>query len=101
MAFEFFKKKEDKLELEIERLEVELGLTDPENDEYALIARNLETLYKIRENKYSATRVSADTVASIAGTVLSIFAVMHYEEAHVITSRAWGIAQNLVQKLRR
>ena len=98
MAFAFFKKKEDKLDNEIERLEVELGLTDPESDEYAVLARNLETLYKIRENKNSANRVSADTVASIAGTLASIFAVMYYEQAgHFISSKAWG----LIQKIKR
>lgn len=97
MAFAFFKKEKSKLDTEIERLEVELGLTDPESDEYAVIARNLETLYKIRENKNSANRVSADTVASIFGTLASIFAVMHYEETRVIASKAWG----LIQKIKR
>lgn len=95
MAFAFFKKKEDKLGNEIERLEIELGMTDPESDEYAVIARNLETLYKIRENKNC---VSADTIASIAGTLASIFAVMYYEQAgHFISSKAWG----LIQKIKR
>lgn len=93
----FFKKEKSKLDAEIERLEVELGMTDPESDEYAVIARNLETLYKIRENRNSANRVSADTVASIFGTLASIFAVMHYEETRVIASKAWG----LIQKIRR
>ena len=93
----FFKKEKSKLDAEIERLEVELGMTDPESDEYAVIARNLETLYKIRENRNSANRVSADTVASIFGTLASIFAVMHYEETRVIASKAWG----LIQKIKR
>lgn len=93
----FFKKEKSKLDAEIERLEVELSLTDAESDTYAVLARNLETLYKIRENRNSANRVSADTVASIFGTLASIFAVMHYEETRVIASKAWG----LIQKIRR
>lgn len=97
MSFEIFKKKSNKLEAEIERLELELGLTDAESEQYAVIARNLETLYKIQENKNSANRVSADTIASIFGTLASIFAVMHYEETRVIASKAWG----LIQKIKR
>lgn len=60
-----------------------------ETEEYATAVRHLETLNKLKAEE-RPKRVSADTVAIVAGNLLGILVIVAYEQKHVMTSKATG-----------
>lgn len=81
-----FEKKETTLDEAIERLDVEIGNTEPDADIYDKLIVRRERLTKIRDNE-NRRRVSPDTVAIVAGNLLGILIIVGYERAHVLTSK--------------
>ncbi len=90
-------KKPTSLDLEIERMTEELGKLEPGSPEYMRVLDSLKELSNVREADKSHKVIDANTVANIAGSLLSIGLVMHYEELHVIATKAWG----LIGRIRR
>ena len=90
-------KKPTTLDLEIERMTEELGRLEPGSAEYLRVLDGLKELSNVREADKAHRTVDANTVASIFGSLLSIGLVMHYEELHVIATKAWG----LIGRIRR
>jgi len=87
-----FKKKTDKLEVEIENLMDNLVLVDPASDDYAIIADNLKRLLDIKAQKQSKIRgLSKDTLARLAVIIFEIGLITNYEKFDVITTKALGI----------
>lgn len=69
----------------------ELKSHDPDSVEYAKILDQLERLYKLQvPTPEPAKPLSMDTVLIVAGNLAGIVAVIGYERAHVITSKALG-----------
>lgn len=81
--------KRTKLEQEIDSVINTMSYYKPDSNEYAAIAKNLETLYKAKSHD-RCRHVSPDTIATIAGNLLGIALILGYEKANVITSKALG-----------
>lgn len=60
-----------------------------ESQEYAAAISHLETLNKLKAEE-GKKRVSADTMAVVAGNLLGILTIVAYEQKHVMTSKATG-----------
>lgn len=84
------KKESSSLEKELERLLEVLKNMDPATDvKYADVADQLVKLYKLKEVD-SKQLVSRDALAASATSIFSIFMILNYEHAHVMTSKALG-----------
>jgi hypothetical protein len=69
----------------------------PDSDEYSKTADQLLKLYKLNDESKSKKRVSPDTLAVIAGNLAGIVAILGYERAHIITSKAFGLVMKLAR----
>lgn len=63
------------------------------SEEYGIAARNLIELMKAKDLEPKPNRISAETWAGIAANLLGIFAVLHYEQANVLTSKAFNMVR--------
>lgn len=78
------------LDKAITRLYELMAETGPETQAYDAMTNQLTKLHKLKETETSSKRVSPDTLAIIAGNLAGIVALLSYERAHVITSKALG-----------
>lgn len=77
------------LEKAINELHAELETVNGDSEEYSRMADQLTKLYKIQnENERSKDKFSKDTLALAATNLLGIAAIISYEHAHVISSKA-------------
>lgn len=63
----------------------------PETEEYTVQANNLKTLMETRKIEAEIEkpwRPSADTVVSVAGSIIGIVAILTFEKANVITTKS-------------
>mgnify|MGYP003406553633 CR=1 FL=1 len=81
----------------ITRLFDSLQGMDTESDEYSKTADQLVKLYKLNDESKSKKRVSPDTLAIIAGNIAGIVAILGYERAHIVTSKAFGLVMKLAR----
>jgi hypothetical protein len=86
--FNLTKPEPSSLNNEIERLLQHMSTTPPDSDEYAKISSQLEKLTKLKPQKREP--VSHDAVLAVVGNLAGIFAILTYEKANVITSKAFG-----------
>jgi hypothetical protein len=62
-----------------------------ETDEYAAAVKNIAELYKIRLSIEEKTdKFSKDQILAVVGNIAGIIAILGYERAHVVTSKALG-----------
>jgi hypothetical protein len=76
------------LQLAIDRLHEEMAKVSPTSDEYAKMAERLDELYKITTYKQGGWSSSTDQVVGVAGSLVGIVAIMSFERANVITTKA-------------
>lgn len=76
------------LQLAIDRLHEEMAKVSPLSDEYAKMAERLDELYKITTYKPGGWSSSTDQIIGVAGSLVGIGAIMSFERAHVITTKA-------------
>lgn len=81
--------KPDSLQIAIDEALAQLTGIDIESSEYAEKMDQIKELYKLQE-KHSPKRVSPDTVLIVVGNLAGIVAILGYERAHVVTSKALG-----------
>lgn len=72
---------------QIAKLQAEMMTYDPDQPEYKAAFDHFVTLTKLKAEQ-KPKRVSADTMAIVAGNLLGILIVVAYEQKHVMTSRA-------------
>jgi hypothetical protein len=85
-----FKKTEPSdLEVEIKRILSEMKDLPITDEKYATMADRLVQLYKLKEVD-SKKHVSADAMTAAATNLVGILLILHYEHAHVLTSKAVG-----------
>ena len=77
------------LDLEIERVTIKLAGIHEESEEYAVVAQNLERLWKIR-NLTQDNQISPDTIALIAANLVGILLILNFEKLDVISTKAFG-----------
>jgi hypothetical protein len=66
----------------------------PETDEYTAQANNLKTLMEARALEATIEkpwRPSADSVVLVAGNILGIVAILSFEKANVVTTKALSL----------
>lgn len=81
-------KKKHSLKREIESVLKRMSELSPDSDEYAKMAKNLETLYSAASK--SKDKVSLDTIVTVAGSLLGIILIINHEQTGIITSKALG-----------
>lgn len=62
-----------------------------EGDEYAKVVDQLNKLYELRHK----SRISKETLATIAANVAGIVIILSHERAHVIASKAFGLVKKI------
>jgi hypothetical protein len=91
----FTKQKEKTdLELEIDRLVLELKKHKPNSEEYATVISQLKELSKIQKEQSPAS-VSPDTKVMAAVNLAGIVMILKHETAHVIASKAISFVPKL------
>lgn len=83
------KPKDDNLTKEIDRVFKQMQDYDPGTAQYAACSEQLDKLYKVRATSM-ANRVKPDTWLMAASNLLGIGAILGYEKANVLTSKALG-----------
>jgi hypothetical protein len=76
------------LQLAIDRLHEEMAKVSPTSDEYAKMAERLDELYKITTYKQGGWSSCTDQIVGVAGSLIGIGAIMSFERANVITTKA-------------
>lgn len=77
-----------------ETIENALRNLDTEDDAYLKKVEAVETLYKLKTIDRQE-RVSADTLAIIAGNLAGILIIVSHERAHVVATKAFGLLKKL------
>lgn len=77
------------LQAEIDALLSDMSNADRSSKEYLTMTDQLVKLYGLKDDK-SKRRVSADTLAVVAGNLAGILLIVGHEKAHVVTSKALG-----------
>lgn len=89
------KKEKTPVEKEIDEILYLMEQEDPLSDEYRKYSDALSRLLDIKRQMKRKMSVSPDTIAIIAANLLGIALVLGYEQAHVITSKAFGFISKL------
>lgn len=84
---EWFKREPSKLDEHIDKLLEEMQTYSPDTPEYQAAFNHMERLYQLKREERN-NRVKADTWVIVGGNLLGIIAIVAYEQAHVITSKA-------------
>lgn len=67
----------------------QLGGVSIDTDEYSQKVDQITKLYKLKEQE-APKRVSPDALVAVAGNLLGIVLILHYEHVRVITTKALG-----------
>jgi hypothetical protein len=89
----FARKKYDNPALD-EAIENSVRWLDPNSDDYLKSVDVVERLYKLKEQE-TPKRMSPDTTAIVVGNLVGIFLILHYEQLHVVSSKALGFVLKL------
>lgn len=77
------------LEETIDYVQEKLLKMDPDSDEFAKTLDQLDQLYKIKSSeRKDEDRVSKDVLVTVGANLIGIVAILGYERAHVIGSKA-------------
>lgn len=68
---------------------------DPNSDDYMQSIEALERLYKLKQQETAMSKISPDTAAMIAGNILGILLIIHYERANILASKALSFVLKL------
>lgn len=78
------------IDKEIERLANQLGNMSPVEKDYATVVDNLKVLCEAREKKNDRV-ISSEALLTAAVNIIGILAVLNFEKAGVITSKAFNL----------
>lgn len=78
---------DEELEKEITRVLDQMQSYSAEDEEYSKMADQLEKLYSIR-HEAKPKKISADTLAIVAGNLFGILLIVGFEKSNVLTSKA-------------
>lgn len=68
---------------------------DPNSDDYMQSIEALERLYKLKQQETAMSKISPDTAAMIAGNIVGILLIIHYERANILASKALSFVLKL------
>lgn len=78
------------LQTAIDKVLVELDTKTPGTDEYAKLVEQLDKLIKIKVTEKPVDKLSKDTLTTVLGSIAGIVAIIGFERANIITSKALG-----------
>lgn len=84
------KKKETKLEKEINDAIEVLSMLKKWTPEYTKVSSNIETLMKAQSYDCKRQSISWDTLLGVGGNLAGILIILNYEKLNVLTSKAVG-----------
>jgi hypothetical protein len=89
-----FEKNEIEAALDAEIIQVLASMKDDdkETEEYTKKVASFEKLYELRHK----SRISNETIATIAANFLGLVVIMNHERAHVIASKAFGLIKKII-----
>ena len=82
--------KPNKLNQEIDRIISKLEETEPTEENYAIIAKNLLALHEANALNARA-KVSPDVLLAVAANIGGILLILNYEKLGIITTKAMGL----------
>jgi hypothetical protein len=85
----FGREKVTPLDVQIERILDEMSSIDVSDEEYPQLITRLEQLYKLKD-KQRPSRVSRDTLWTVAGNLFGILLIVAFERTHVMTSKGFN-----------
>lgn len=92
------KAKPHELDNAIESLILELAGTEETDEKYSTVVTSLKTLMELRIADRTANRkpaMSPDVIGAVAGNLLGILSILHYEKAEIVTSKALGFVRKI------
>lgn len=81
-------RKKSELDIVIDDVLTRMRVVGPDDDEYKKLVKYLGHLNKMRDESRKSGKVSKDTIAIVLGNVGIVVAVLAYENAHVVTTKA-------------
>ncbi len=85
----FWKKEKTDLELEMDSVIEKIMKEDPTKEEYKNAAEAYKILAEAKETIERKKKISGDAIITVAAHLLGLVAIMNYEKAEVITTKAW------------
>jgi hypothetical protein len=79
-----------KLDKAIDDLLDEMTGYEGNTEEYSTMVSNLKVLHEAKALQPKPNVVSADTVATVAGSLAGILMILSFEKANIVTSKALG-----------
>lgn len=79
----------------IDQVLIELEPMRVDSEEFAKTAENLDKLYKMQTYK-NARRISPEAYVAVGGNLAGILAILWFEKAGVVTSKALGFVMKSV-----
>lgn len=86
---DIFKKKKNVKDEIIHILESMEGLS-PDSEEYAKMAKNLETVCSAGEKHGKNKSSLVGPILTVGGSIITVFMIVYSEETRIITSKALG-----------
>lgn len=87
-------KKEDKLQNRIDELLDEMEMTPGDSPEFDRLSTQVTKLYEAQA-KTKGNAISKEAIAGIIGNLAGILIIVNHEQAHVITSKAFGLLSKI------
>lgn len=82
----------DYFEAAIKEAEICAATLDPTDEQFKRVCESIEILHRTRrEDKAHRFGVDSEELAKIAGSLAGILAVLAYENAHVVVSKAFQL----------
>lgn len=91
--FKIFKK-EDKLQNRIDELLDEMEMTPGDSPEFDRLSTQVTKLYEAQATT-KGNAISKEAIAGIIGNLAGILIIVNHEQAHVITSKAFGLLSKI------
>lgn len=89
-----FKKKDVALaaiDSTINELAERLTMMDPEDEEYSSVVESMGKLMKLRDEQASQNKIPPEVWMPVVANLLGICLVLFWEQAHVVTSKAFTL----------
>lgn len=83
-----------KLEAALDRVLLLMEGTEPGTSEYKELVNQLSDLHALKVNN-TKTRVSNDTLATIAANIAGIILILNFERTQIVTTKAMAFVQKL------
>lgn len=80
-------KRKDKLDARIDEVLDRMEYEPANTDDYEKMAKNVETLYRVKNSR----KLSKDAIFAGVINIAGICLVLFWEEGHIVAKKAWGL----------